>query len=490
MTISPSSVDVPLTGLDRRSLLKLLGAGVGAAAFTGTTSARDADIRSLGNLGSSGHPLRERLASYVAAARFEHLPPAVIEKAKEQIVFFLGRAFTNVLDPRVRQSIELARQIASRSAQAGLIGDHLRLPTADAALVNAVLFSEPLPLTVLMNEPMHPGVVTLPAALAAGELNRVSGRELVLALAIGYEVFGKLGRATSMTRPARSLVASWAATAVAGRLFQLDRECMIAAFSYAGEPGLESERHVLDTHPGLISRHGIVAASLARARVVESPPSAGREQSIDLPAPIEELGYWEILTTLQRPYRSVGHESPAVEVLMDLMQTHRLSREHVSSIHVVLPSSGSRAQDMQVASRGPFAPACRACASVPYGLARVLADGGIDAVRFANDGLAGDTAMARLMQRIEVAFESGRKTRWVRMTVRTRDGRTLESESDFHTYELPPDRWQHWLRSGGKRLLPASQLRELAQMIRDLEHVDDISKLLALAAPAHAGARA
>jgi 2-methylcitrate dehydratase PrpD len=496
MTISPSHVGAPLTGLDRRLLLKLLGAGVGAAALAGTSSARDAGVQRLGDLRPPGNPLREQLASYVATAKFEHLPPAVIEKAKEQIVFFMGRAFTNALDPRARRSIEVARQIASGSAQAGLIGDHLRLPTADSALVNAVLFSEPLPLTTLMNEPIHPGVVTLPAALAVGEINRVSGRELALALAIGYEVFGKLGRATSMLGPARNLVARCAATATAGRLFRLDREWMIEAFSYAGEPCLEAEQHVLaDIHPGLISRHGIFAASLVKAGALESPRSTEQERSIclhavPLPDRLEELGYWEILTTLQRPYRSIGHESPAVELLMALMRTHRLSREHVSSIHVVLPSSGSRAQDMQVASRGPFTPARRACASVPYSLARVLADGGIDAARFADDGLANDATVARLMQRIEIAFESGREMRWVRMTVRTRDGRTLERESDFHTYELPPDRWQHWLRSGGKRLLPASQLRELVQMIRDLENVDDISKLLALAAPAHAGTRA
>ncbi len=42
------------------------------------------------------------------------------------------------------------------------------------------------------------GEVALPTALAIGELQRVSGRDLILAFVLGYEVLGKLGSAAQL----------------------------------------------------------------------------------------------------------------------------------------------------------------------------------------------------------------------------------------------------------------------------------------------------
>jgi 2-methylcitrate dehydratase PrpD len=177
-------------------------------------------------------------------------------------------------------------------------------------------------------------------------------------------------------------------------------------------------------------------------------------------------------------------------LLADLIETHRLSERSVSTIEVVLPSSGSRAGDMELVARGPFKPACLACSSVPYGLARVLADGRIDASRFADDELANDPLVSQLMQAIEVSFEGGHGSRWARVTVHTRDGRKLERERDFFICDLPPDMWHDWLSTGGRRLFPAGQLLQLTRIIHNLETVEDVSQLLAAATVTQAGARA
>lgn len=200
MTFTQARAGMRMTDLDRRTVLKLLGVGAGAAAFSGGAMAQ---VRTPSQSSAAATPggtsLRQQIAAYVAAARFEDLPPAVVEKAKEQIVFFFGRAFASASTARARHALEFARQLGRPidrvGADASIIGDGLRLAPADAALVNASLFSESLPLRALLNDAIHPGVVTLPAALAIGEIRRVGGRELLLALVLGYEVLGKLSQA-------------------------------------------------------------------------------------------------------------------------------------------------------------------------------------------------------------------------------------------------------------------------------------------------------
>jgi 2-methylcitrate dehydratase PrpD len=503
MTITQARAGMRMTVLDRRVMLKLLGVGAGAAACSGGAMARTMTAaQSDTPQGLRGTTLRQQIAAYVAAARFEDLPAAVVEKAKEQIVFFFGRAFASASSARARHALEFARQIGRFTdrvgGDAGIIGDRLRLAPADAALVNASLFSESLPLRALLNDAIHPGVITLPAALAIGEIRRVSGRELLLALVLGYEVLGKLRQTMSSTCRATSIVAGYAATAAAGRLFGLDREHMFDALSYASGPCIHADRDATaELYPGVIARNGMFAAHLAHAdahgiphELDEAPAHRSPFADTELPDSIDELGYWEILTALHRPHRTTGHDAAAVELLADLIETHRLSERSVSTIEVVLPTSGSRARDMELAARGPFKPACLACSSVPYGLARVLADGRIDTTRFGDDELANDPLVSRLMQAVEVSFEDGRGARWARVTVHTRDGRKLERERDFFICDLPPDMWHGWLSSAGRRVFQPGQLLQLTRVIHNLETVEDVSQLLAAATVTQAGARA
>lgn len=484
MTFTQAAAGMRMTVFDRRTVLKLLGVGPGAAAFGGAAMPQVVAPRPSGTAATPGAAgLRRQIAVYVAAARFEDLPPAAVEKAKEQIVFFFGRAFASASTARAQHALDFARQIGrpiNPGADASIIGDRLRLAPADAALVNATLFSESLPLRALLNDPIHPGVVTLPAALAIGEIMHVSGRELLLALVLGYEILGKLGQAAPATCRSTSIVAGYAATAAAGRLFALDSDRMFDALGHASAPRIDAEpRAGVDLYPGVIARNGMLAAHLAQAGAPASTHDA------ELPDAIDELGYWEILTTLQRAHRTTGHDSAAVELLADLMETHRLDARTISAIEVFLPASRSRSRDMELAARGPFTSARLACSSVPYSLARVLADGRIDTARFADDQLANDPVAARSIQTIEVSFESDRAERWARITVHTRDGRKLDRERDFFTCDLPPDTWHDWLRTSGKQQFPAGQLLELTRVIRNLDTVEDVSQLLTAATPSH-----
>ncbi|HZO16474.1 MAG TPA: MmgE/PrpD family protein [Polyangiaceae bacterium] len=470
-----------MSEIDRRTVMKLLGVGAGAAAVGGAALAREV----------TAHPhehgtLRHQIAEYVTGARFEDLSPAVVEKAKEQIVFFFGRALANIETLRCRKALEFARQLGRGNdrarATASVVGNRVRLAPEDAGLVNATLFGDSLPRGTLLHDSIHPGVVALPAALAMGEIGAVTGRDLILALVLGYEVLGKLGQPTASIVPSTRTAASYAATVAAGRMLALDHERLFHALGHAHILTCGTDREL---ECGVVTRSALLAANLAHA----GAPAVELLIHAQLPERVDDLGYWEILTTLQRPYPAATHAPAALELLADLLATHELDPSSVSAIDVVLPASGSRVRDLELAARGPFGSAYRACSSVPYGLARVLVDRRIDAARLADSRLASDAQTAHLMQAIEVSFESGRSQRWARITVHTSEGRSIRRDSDFFTFELPRARWHDWLCASGREVLPSTHLFELTRVIATLEQVDDVSKLLAAATPRGTGAR-
>lgn len=491
-----------MTDVDRRTLLKFIGAGTGTVALGAPLLSRASAARGvISSSSAAGKTLSEKIADYIVGARFEDLPPAVIQKAKEQIVFFFGRAFEISFMEQGRQMRQAARQTARTSDGATVIGEQLRLAPSDAAFANATLFGGSLSMDdVLAHADIHAGVITLPAALAIGEVRRVSGRELILALVLGYEVLGKLGRAAlgwtaPFPRCSTDIFGGFGPITVAGRLLQLDRERMANALGYAANlcTGI-GDRY------SLISRNGTFVAQLAEAgagpysrTTIEDELGPYRsffgEVPAELPKSIDNLGYWEILTAVQKHYRGTGHNTTAIELFADLVEKNQLTVDEVSHVDAVLPAKDSRARELELSCRGPFKPAGRAAASLPYSLALVLLDGKIDAGRFADDGIVNDRTLRSVMQKIDVAFDGGHGTRWTKLTVHTTDGRKFERESDFFTFELPPDRWDDWLRASGQRLLSPEQLGQLEQLISNLEHVDDVSKLLAAATPVATVAR-
>lgn len=260
-----------MSELTRRTTLKLLGAGTGAVALAGpsTLTPAAAEPEPTSSNAAAGRTLSEKIADYIVGARFEDMPPAVIQKAKEQIVFFFGRAFEISFMEPGRQMLQVARQVARANDGATVIGHRLRLAPSDAAFANATLFGGSLSMDdVLAHADIHAGVITLPPALAIGEVKRVSGRELLLALVLGYEVLGKLGRAAlgwSAPLPRRStnIFGGYGPITVAGRLLKLDRERMAHALGYAAHLGMGiPEGSMMEHYYSLISRNGTFAAQV------------------------------------------------------------------------------------------------------------------------------------------------------------------------------------------------------------------------------------
>ena len=140
-----------------------------------------------------------QLLDFAARLRFEDLPARVVHETKRRVVDALGCAIGGLADERLRQRRAYLRKRTVSYADAGLAyGVPDKLSLADAAFLNSMMtrwldFND----TYLAKEPAHPSD-NLGLLFALAGKRDFTGRELLLAAAIAYDVQCRLCESASL----------------------------------------------------------------------------------------------------------------------------------------------------------------------------------------------------------------------------------------------------------------------------------------------------
>lgn len=151
---------------------------------------------------------------------------AAIERAKVSILHNLAMALAG------RRIETVAWRIASAGTATGpatLLANGGKVSAEDAAFANAALIHARSQDDTHAPSTSHPGAPTLAAALAVGEAMGASGRDVLEAVVLGYEVLGTVGSEIDELLTARGYRAApvlgiFGAAAAASRLFGLSAE--------------------------------------------------------------------------------------------------------------------------------------------------------------------------------------------------------------------------------------------------------------------------
>jgi 2-methylcitrate dehydratase PrpD len=438
-------------------------------------------------------PLHQPIAQFVLDAKFADLPSDVVEKSKALIAYLLGLGFSGYHNYEADIVRAALGPLEQGTQGATVIGQRGRLALADAAFANGVMMRAWFLDDVLFPNAIHAGTITLPAALAVGELARVSGRELLLVMALAYEVMGKLGHEINVweapgPRRPTMIFGGYGPVIAAGRLLGLSAGQMVNALGYAANLCMGvPEQAQMDHFYGFFSRNGVLSALLARAGGAPySPYTLEGELGLyasffgrlppNLTQAVATLGAnWEILTAEYKRYHTTGANTVAIELLLGLMRTHRLTAAQVVRVRVALPESRrARRENFTV---GPFKSPMAAYSSMPYALARALLEGRVEADQYTESQI-GNPAVLDAIRKFEFVFED-RPTRYVRLEMITRDGATRIAEIDSLILPFPRSDWGAWLRKDGEPLLGRRAVLELEQQIQNLEQLPDITALTA-----------
>src|ERR1019366_2613523 len=229
-TIQNEEVDRPSAA--RRGFLKrvaVTGAAVGAAVAL-PALAQEKIERKWSTLGSGEVPLAETLARYATNLKYEDLPPEVARTAKRIVLDTLGCAIGGYTAGPSQIAIKLASAV-SATPGATLLCRGIKTSPDHAVFANGVMiryldFND----GYISLGAGHPSD-TIAALLTPCELAGRSGRDLITATVLTYEVFCKIIDVldTGGLGLDHSTVIGLAAVAGAGRLMGLTQEQLVQA---------------------------------------------------------------------------------------------------------------------------------------------------------------------------------------------------------------------------------------------------------------------
>ena len=301
---------------------------------------------------SSPYP-EQQLAEFAATLQYSDIPAAVVRRSEDLLLDWAG---STLAGKGARPVESIARFMQAQGSGGGLGPSEILIHRSGssplvAATVNAAASHFAEQDDVHNGSVFHPAAVVFPPALAVAQALQRSGRELLLAAVVGYEVgirIGEfLGRSHYKVFHTTGTAGTLAAAAAVGSLLRLNAEQMLNAFGSAGtqSAGLwEFLRDGADSkqlHTAHAAGAGLTAAHLAAdgftgARRILSGKqglAAGMSSDADAARLTDRLGTrWATAETSFKFHAACRHTHPAADALLRVMREHRLRAEQIASV--------------------------------------------------------------------------------------------------------------------------------------------------------------
>lgn len=399
---------------------------------------------------TENHELSLELCESLSQWRYEDLPSEVVDRLKLFLIDTLGVIAAAPRAPGIRElNARLGKWEHGGSATC-LIG-HQRLSPPSAALANgaaahAMDFDD-------QHDParVHTNCVMLPALLATAEdIGRVSGKQFLLAMAVGTEIHARLGLACY-----NSLGWGWHPTMVfgslagalaAGRVLGLGTDGLVNALGMAFHQTSGSAQSMRDgvlskrLGAGFAARAAVLGAFLASdgltgtRRTLEG--SAGlfalyERGQVNVDTLMEDLGStWRILEYSFKPYPCCRATHTVIGLGLQCFR-EGLKPASVKDVEIGLGEFN------WIAVGAPYDPGrnevVHAQFNAAYGFARALSDGKVEFSAYQKPAIT-DSTIGALTSRIRTINDPGippsaLEPARVRITVNNGEKRELYSET-------------------------------------------------------------
>lgn len=447
------------------------------------------------------------LAQFAATLQFDDIPDEVIRHIKLSILDSIGVCLHGVTLPWTRHVQDMVEAEGAR-AEASIFGSGKKTSAANAVLVNSTA-GHAFELDDIHKESIiHPGSLAFPVALALAEAQgTASGQALITAIVAGYEVGARVGNAATVRlllngfHP-QGTSGAFVAAATAARMLGLDPDntlhCLGIVGSQAG--GLMAAQEgamVKRLHSGRAAQSGIYSAQLAQRGftgvedVLEAAYGGYLVTHSDNPAP-EKLtaglgSEWEVSNVGFKPYAAVTSIHTALDALLQIIRDNDLDADDIAAVDVAISEATYVHCAWEYKAQGLTA----AQMNLYFGLAMIAIDGNAFVDQYREDRLQDPAVLdfiGRITARIDPEIEAmGAAFRHAaRVSVRTREGRTLDAEilnrRGSAENPLSAEDVERKFRAVVRSCLPAGQIEDLIGLVQGLEGqstVDDLIRIMA-----------
>ena len=308
--------------------------------------------------------ITQTLAHWLCTQRWQDLQPPVQQKAVDVVFDSVGAMIACSRLPEVESIVKFLRRMGG-TAECTMIGHAGLTSVVNAAMANGGMAhgneSDPVHLKSVGG---HVAAGPVPTALTVGQWLGASGAEVLRAVALGYEVGGRMMTIFYRERDyvARrfyptAVVGTMSSTVAAGLLLKLTPEQMevalcLAAYQAAGPDNMTKDpAHMGKTFQvGAANRNGVTAALLAQAGchapldILDGSHSffdaylSAPEAGTDL---LKDLGSYHSITDVMHKRYPVGSPNQTyLQGLFSLMDKHALHGDDIAEIEVQIPQRG------------------------------------------------------------------------------------------------------------------------------------------------------
>lgn len=388
------------------------------------------------------------LSRFVSALAYDDLPPEVVTKAKELFIDWLGSALAGKASRAVAGFGAFTDAMGPQNGSSTILVNRKRTSPFFAALVNGASCHVIEQDDVHNGSVFHPAAVVFPAVLAMAEAENSSGRRFIEVVVAGYEVGIRLGEAFGRTHyemfHTTGTAGTAASAAAVAKLIGLDKEGIGHAIGTAGTQaaGLwEFLRDAADSkqvHTAKAAVDGLLSAVLARSGVT------GARAIIEGAAACWPACRGALMRgTDAGPRHALGDPGNVAEVAR-LLPPHASRRRCTPAGHGARASGGrrhsrhhgacpSRRNRVLGAVTHPVSVhQAKFCMGSVLGL--IAVNGRADLTGFDGEALTNPDVtgfLDRVVMVVDDEVDAAYPKKWIsKVTVRTRDGRTLTGRVD------------------------------------------------------------
>ena len=446
--------------------------------------------------------ITEQLAIHTATVRYEDIPPEAIQKAKDCILDQIGVELIGSTLEWNKIAYRYVAEMGGRG-ESTVVNYGNKVPTLDAAFVNAT-FGQGCELDdVGFAAGGHPGAATVPVALALAEKQPSSGKDFLAAVVVGCDVMYRLLAAVRPSSGKRGfhshgIGAPFGAVASAARLLHLTDGQMLHAFGIAGmhssgtmeydQTGGEVKRVIA----GIAARGGIQSALLAQLGLTGPPTIIEGKRGFlkvfaDVVEPDEitrDLGReFKIMRIWFKLYPCVATVQGVIHTLTKLIDQHRFSADDVEEIRVGISetslSHGGAIYEPHDTASAQF--------SLPFSLAIRLLKNDNDLTFYMDPKLWTDPKVLALARKVKSYADPNAKKDQnynTTMEVKLTNGETYKA---FEPY--PPgsplnmvsrDVLRAKFRKMARAVLTEKRIDQLIESVDRLENYGDVAELIPL----------
>ncbi|MGA7615822.1 MAG: MmgE/PrpD family protein [Thermoanaerobaculia bacterium] len=442
------------------------------------------------------------MSQWAAGVEYDDLSPEAVQQAKRFLFDSLGCAMGGYQQHDVRIMLEVIEETAG-AGRSTLFGTGRRIDASSAALANSLMvrvmdYND----IYWQQDPSHPSDL-IPAAVACAERSGANGRELLVGIAIAYEMEMRLCEAAFPGIRERgwhhATLTAFASPVVAGRMLRLTPAQIQHAI------GISGSRHATlgavtagkltmmkNTVDPMATQSGVFAALLAE-KGYTGPEHVidGKEGLAEVFGPEWKLGVlteglgasWRITRCGMKAFPTEALTHAPISAVLDIVRDHDLTPEKVVKVEI---RSLERAADI-LADPSKYEPHSKETAdhSLPYVIAAAIVDRQVTPRQFTNERIEDPQVRAQLKKvvvvadpEIEAVFPALQR---VIVRVTTSDGSVIERQLDYPKGDprnpLTDAEIEEKFDALADGVLSPMRSAELKSAIRNLENLGSVCEL-------------